>query len=72
MTRWAKHFVAITDRGTALDRRAEAEGFRDVFRNPADIGGRYPPFSFFGLVPAALMGVDRACDWLLRGLASGG
>ncbi len=60
VTRWAKHFVAITDRSTALDRRAEAEGFRDVFRNPADIGGRYSAISFFGLVPAALMGVDLA------------
>ena len=44
----------------------------DVFRNPADIGGRYSAISFFGLVPAALMGVDLACDWLLRGLSSGG
>src|SRR3989454_1527347 len=54
--RWADHFVAITDPGTALDRRARAEGFRDVFLNPADIGGRYSALSFFGLVPAALMG----------------
>jgi len=41
------------------------EGFRDVFVNPADIGGRYSAISFFGLVPAALMGHDAAelVDW---------
>lgn len=55
---WASHFVAITDPGTALDRRARAEGFREVFTNPADIGGRYSALSFFGLVPAALMGLN--------------
>jgi glucose-6-phosphate isomerase len=58
VTRWATHFVAITDPGTALDARAATEGFREVFRNPADIGGRYSVISFFGLVPAALMGCD--------------
>ena len=58
VTRWGRHFVAITDPGTALDARAAAEGFREVFRNPADIGGRYSAISFFGLVPAALMGLD--------------
>ena len=51
-------FVAITDEGTALHRRAIDERFRDVFVNPADIGGRYSALSFFGIVPAALMGVD--------------
>ena len=60
VTRWGRHFVAITDPGTALDARAAAEGFRDVFRNPPDIGGRYSALSFFGLVPAALMGLDVA------------
>jgi glucose-6-phosphate isomerase len=53
-------FVAITDEGTALHRRAIDERFRDVFVNPADIGGRYSALSFFGLVPAALMGIDVA------------
>lgn len=57
---WARHFVAITDPGTELDRRARHEGFRDVFVNPADIGGRYSALSFFGMVPAALMGQDVA------------
>jgi glucose-6-phosphate isomerase len=58
VTAWARHFVAITDEGTSLAERARAEGFRDVFINPSDIGGRYSALSFFGLVPAALMGVD--------------
>ena len=56
----ASHFVAVTDEGTDLARRARTEGFRDVFINPADIGGRYSALSFFGLVPAALMGLDIA------------
>lgn len=55
---WASRFAAITDPDTALHRRAQAEGFRDVFVNPADIGGRYSALSFFGMVPAALMGAD--------------
>ena len=58
--RWADHFVAITDEGTPLMRRAREEGFRDLFINPSDIGGRYSAISFFGLVPAALMGQDVA------------
>ena len=41
-------------------RARPTEGFRDVFRNPPDIGGRYSAISFFGLVPAALMGCDVA------------
>lgn len=56
--RWADHFVAITDPGTELARRAEAERFRETFINPADIGGRFSALSFFGIVPAALMGQD--------------
>ena len=51
-------FIAITDEGTALHTRAQHEGFRDCFVNPSDIGGRYSALSFFGMVPAALMGVD--------------
>jgi transaldolase/glucose-6-phosphate isomerase len=54
----ATQFVAITDPDTALHRRALDERFRDVFVNPADIGGRYSALSFFGMVPAALMGAD--------------
>ena len=51
-------FVAITDEGTPLHRRALDQRFREVFLNPVDIGGRYSALSFFGMVPAALMGVD--------------
>jgi glucose-6-phosphate isomerase len=58
VTRWADHFVAITDEGTELAGRANRERFRGLFINPADIGGRYSALSFFGLVPAALMGHD--------------
>jgi transaldolase / glucose-6-phosphate isomerase len=58
IARWADHFVAITDEGTELARRARSESFRETFINPSDIGGRYSALSFFGLVPAALMGQD--------------
>ncbi len=58
VSRWADHFAAITDEGTELARRARDEHFREVFINPSDIGGRYSAISFFGLVPAALMGMD--------------
>ena len=51
-------FVAITDENTTLHTRAVSERFRDVFVNPSDIGGRYSALSFFGMVPAALMGAD--------------
>ena len=51
-------FVAITDAGTALDALAQQAGFRRVFRNRPDIGGRYSVLSYFGLVPAALVGFD--------------
>jgi glucose-6-phosphate isomerase len=51
-------FVAITDPGTPLEQLAAERGFRRAFSNPADIGGRYSALSFFGLVPAALIGVD--------------
>ncbi len=51
-------FIAITDPGTALATLARDKEFRRVFVNPPDIGGRYSVLSFFGLVPAALVGVD--------------
>jgi glucose-6-phosphate isomerase len=54
--RWAQHFIAITDEGTPLETRAHIEHFREIYVNPSDIGGRYSALSFFGLVPAALMG----------------
>ncbi|MEK6282796.1 MAG: hypothetical protein AABN95_20765 [Acidobacteriota bacterium] len=51
-------FVAITDPGTLMARTATAEEFRRIFLNPPDIGGRYSALSYFGMVPAALMGLD--------------
>ena len=51
-------FVAITDPGTPLEALARERGFRRIFLNPADVGGRYSVLSYFGLVPAALMGID--------------
>jgi glucose-6-phosphate isomerase len=56
--RAGENFVAITDRDTPLERLAGEAGFRRCFLNPADIGGRYSALSYFGLVPAAILGVD--------------
>ena len=53
-------FIAITDPGTPLAEEASRRGFRRTFLNPPDIGGRYSALSYFGLVPAALGGVDLA------------
>ncbi len=53
-------FVAITDPGTSLGALATQHGFRRTFLNPSDIGGRYSALSYFGLVPAALIGMDLA------------
>jgi transaldolase / glucose-6-phosphate isomerase len=52
------HFAAITDPGTPLVQHAQEFGYRGVFENPPDIGGRYSALSLFGLVPAALLGID--------------
>lgn len=52
------HFVAITDPGSDLEKLAERYHFRTTFLNDPDIGGRFSALSFFGLVPAALIGVD--------------
>ncbi|MGH3010672.1 MAG: hypothetical protein ACRDMY_02325 [Gaiellaceae bacterium] len=51
-------FVAITDPGSELESVAQERGFRAVFPGEPTIGGRYSALSAFGLVPAALMGVD--------------
>ncbi len=53
-----RRFVAVTDPGSKLVAQAEALAFRKVFLNDPDIGGRYSALSFFGLLPAALIGVD--------------
>jgi transaldolase / glucose-6-phosphate isomerase len=54
------NFVGITDPGTALEKIAHENKFRRLFLNPHDIGGRYSALSYFGLVPAALIGMDLA------------
>jgi ribose 5-phosphate isomerase B len=51
-------FIAITDPGSKLQQIAEQEGFRRIFHGEPSIGGRYSALSDFGLVPAAIMGVD--------------
>ena len=51
-------FVAVTDPGTPLEKLAQERGFRRVFSAPEDVGGRYSALCEFGLVPAALIGVD--------------
>jgi transaldolase/glucose-6-phosphate isomerase len=56
--RAGENFVAITDPGTELEARALERGFRHVFTNLPDIGGRYSALSYFGLVPAALIGAS--------------
>ena len=53
-----KHFVAITDLGSKLADLAELHNFRQIFINDSNIGGRYSALSYFGLVPATLVGVD--------------
>lgn len=53
-----EHFVAITDPGSPLETIAKSYNFRDIFLNNPNIGGRYSALSFFGLVPAALVGID--------------
>lgn len=62
------HFTAITDPGSSLEAMAGELGFRKVFRNDPEIGGRYSALSYFGLVPAALVGVDlpRLLDRAIR------
>ena len=54
----SKHFIAITDPGSGLKQMAEDLKFRKIFLNDPNIGGRYSALSLFGVVPAALSGVD--------------
>jgi transaldolase / glucose-6-phosphate isomerase len=53
-----RSFIAITDPGSGLEQLAGERGFRRVFQGDPTIGGRYSALSPFGIVPAALMGVD--------------
>jgi transaldolase/glucose-6-phosphate isomerase len=69
-----RHFVAVTDAGSELQTLAERRGLAQIFLTPADVGGRYSALSAFGLLPAALAGVDvsavvdaaREADAVLR------
>jgi len=54
----ALDFIAITDPGSALAELARSQGFRAIVEGQPDVGGRYSALSVFGLVPAALHGVD--------------
>ncbi len=58
-----EQFIVITDAGSRLQSVAEAAGVRDIFLNPSDIGGRYSALSYFGLVPAAVLGLDLDGLW---------
>lgn len=58
--RRGEQFLAITDPGTGLEKLAAEHQFWRIFSSPADIGGRYSVLSYFGLVPAALLGIDVA------------
>jgi transaldolase / glucose-6-phosphate isomerase len=63
-----ENFIAITDSGSSLESLAAELNFRKVFNTPADVGGRYSVFTYFGLVPASLIGIDiqqlltKACN----------
>ncbi len=59
------HFIAITDPGSPVERHARTEGYRAVFLGEKQIGGRFSALSPFGLVPAALIGIDLR-DFLAR------
>jgi transaldolase/glucose-6-phosphate isomerase len=51
-------FIAITDPGSKFEQVAQADGFRHIFHGVSSIGGRYSALSDFGMVPAAVMGID--------------
>ena len=53
-----RHFVAITDPGSPLEATAQQLNFRQIFRNDPNVGGRFSVLTYFGLVPAGLMGLD--------------
>jgi transaldolase / glucose-6-phosphate isomerase len=53
-----RRFIAITDPGSQMQQVAEANGFRRIFFGLASIGGRYSALSHFGMIPAAIAGID--------------
>lgn len=69
-TNAGRHFVAITDPGSKLEASARSRGFRRIFAGVPSIGGRFSALSNFGMVPAALIGLDlerftaRACEMM--------
>lgn len=60
-----ENFIAITDPGSPFVESAREKGFKKIFLNQSDIGGRYSALSYFGMVPAALIGLDIR-DLLVR------
>lgn len=54
----SNHFIAITDPGSGLEKMAQELKFRKIFLNDPNIGGRFSALSLFGIVPAALIGLD--------------
>jgi len=54
----SQHFIAITDPGSGLEETAKKLNFRKIFLNDPNIGGRFSALSLFGIVPAALLGID--------------
>jgi transaldolase / glucose-6-phosphate isomerase len=58
VTKAGSHFIAITDPGSQMQKVAESDRFLHVFFGCASIGGRYSALSNFGMVPAAVMGLD--------------
>jgi transaldolase / glucose-6-phosphate isomerase len=64
-------FIAITDAGTSLEKLAHELGFRKIFSSDETVGGRYSALTDFGLLPAALLGMDLGrlldgADWMKR------
>jgi len=55
-----RHFIAVTDPGSSLEKAVKAQDFRKIFFGVPSIGGRYSVLSPFGLVPAAIAGIDVA------------
>ena len=58
ISEYGRHFTAITDPDSDLEKFARAHNYRQIFVNPADIGGRYSALSYFGLVPGWFAGID--------------
>jgi transaldolase/glucose-6-phosphate isomerase len=52
------HFIAVTDPGSKMEQVARADSFRHIFHGLPSIGGRFSALSNFGMVPAAVMGID--------------